>query len=160
MDFLANRDFARGIDPDKALIAALKADFATLAASVQSGREQTRLGATLRRCLSWIGCRPGPAHSPHVQVFLWMKLADAYYSNCLCFIGFFGTSGFEYSAHVIRIGSLPRTGAFYRFWRGVGWVFSISTNSTVMALNRGARVEPSPHRLRRPRTGPVGRPAP
>lgn len=37
MDFLANRDFTRGIDPDMALIAALKADFATFAASVQHG---------------------------------------------------------------------------------------------------------------------------
>ncbi|WP_206612684.1 helix-turn-helix domain-containing protein [Paenirhodobacter populi] len=43
MDFLANRDFARGIDPDKAMIAALKADFATFSASVQSGHVQSAM---------------------------------------------------------------------------------------------------------------------
>ncbi|WP_062561002.1 hypothetical protein [Paracoccus aminovorans] len=33
MDFLANRDFTRGIDPDKALITALREDFAVFAAT-------------------------------------------------------------------------------------------------------------------------------
>ncbi|WP_312531163.1 helix-turn-helix domain-containing protein [Paracoccus sp. (in: a-proteobacteria)] len=37
LDFLANREFSRGIEEDKALIAALRDDFAAFTASVQSG---------------------------------------------------------------------------------------------------------------------------
>ncbi|CAM3142418.1 AsnC family protein [Paracoccus nototheniae] len=41
MDYLANLDMARGADADRALIAALRADFATFVAPVQSGRPST-----------------------------------------------------------------------------------------------------------------------
>lgn len=43
-EFLANREWQRNVEDDKALIAALRADFATFAASVQSGRVQPPLG--------------------------------------------------------------------------------------------------------------------
>ena len=38
MDYLANRDFSRGIDRDKEVLAALRADFEAIAAGVQTGQ--------------------------------------------------------------------------------------------------------------------------
>lgn len=57
MDHLANRDFTRGIDPDKALITALREDFASFAASVQTG--QARPGDRRAAVLDLLAAHPG-----------------------------------------------------------------------------------------------------
>lgn len=45
MDFLANRDFSRGIDRDKEVLAALRADFEAIAAGVQTGQPKASRSA-------------------------------------------------------------------------------------------------------------------
>lgn len=42
MEHIANRDMTRGVEADRAVVAALKADFAAFAASAQTGRDATQ----------------------------------------------------------------------------------------------------------------------
>ncbi|KFI27764.1 hypothetical protein CN97_00155 [Haematobacter massiliensis] len=57
MDDLANQEFTRGIDADKALITALRADFASFTASVQTGRVRT--GDRRAAVLDLLATEPG-----------------------------------------------------------------------------------------------------